>query len=66
MRAIASETDRRCKSVLVFYLERYQTLFSMVSAETAKRKNFQTFDRNHGQTPLEKCQILNFFKLMFL
>ena len=35
-------------------------------ANNKKMENFQIFDQNHGVTPLEKCQFLDFLTFCFL
>ena len=52
--------------MLVFYLERDQTLFLAYLTEKEEIKKFHDFGQNHGLTPLENCEFCDFFKSMFL
>ena len=51
--------------MLIFYVERYKALLFNVSYLKKQPKKFHNFGRNHGLTPLEKCQFCGFLKSMF-
>ena len=55
-----------CLWRLLFYLEHQQTLFLDLFLIKRKEKKKLTFWRNHGLSPLKRCQGCLFLKSMFL
>ena len=53
--------------MVLFYLERQQTLFlHPFLIKTKDKKKLQLFHQNHGLSPLQKCQFSILFESMFI